>query len=184
MSNEFIMIQGARVSFPHLFTPPVLNGEEGKCGAQLLLYPDKHKAVIDRITANFRELERAKFKGGKLPPEKYCMRAGEDKGRPEMAGYLVVSANSKTAPHVISHLDGRTIITNERDSRIYAGCHVNAKIRLWAQDNSYGRRINAELVAIQFAGEGESLDGSYVPPEEAVAGFGATQSADDADFLG
>jgi hypothetical protein len=42
----------------------------------------------------------------------------------------------------------------ESDNKVYAGCVVNATVRLWAQDNNYGKRINAQLRAIQFVKDG------------------------------
>lgn len=180
MSN-FIIIKNVRVSFPHLFTRPMINGEEGKCGATLMLDPDKHSVSIKAIEKQIAELFKDKFKGRKLPSEKLCLRDGEDKGRPEYEGLKVLSANSKTKPMVIS-VNGKDTINDEDDCPIYAGCYVNAKIRLWAQDNNYGKRINAELVAIQFAAEGEALDGAHVSAEEAMEGFEAI-SEDDDNFL-
>lgn len=176
--DDFIMISGARASFPHLFTPPVINGEEGKCGATLMLDPKKHADVIDKIEDAITELCKFKFKGRKLPSDKLCLRDGDDKGRAEYEGSMVLSANSRTRPIVLRG-DGKTKIEEEADSPIYAGCHVNAKVRLWAQDNKYGKRINCELVAIQFHSDGEPLDGSYVSEEDAMSGFGAVDDGDD-----
>ncbi|QAX31293.1 ssDNA-binding protein [Leisingera sp. NJS204] len=176
--SDFIMISGARVSFPHLFTPPTINGEEGKCGATLMLDPKDHAKVIGQIEDQIAELCKFKFKGRKLAAEKLCLRAGEDKGRAEYDGLMVLSANCKNRPLVLRG-DGRTRIEDERDSPIYAGCVVNAKVRLWAQDNQYGKRVNAELVAIQFLRDGEPLDGSYVSEDEAADGFGEVASDDD-----
>ncbi len=179
--SDFIMIKNVRVSFPHLFTRPVINGEEGKCGATLMLDPEKHTVSIKALNNQIAELFKEKFKGRKLPAEKLCLRDGEDKGRPEYEGYQVLSANSKGKPFVIS-TNGTDTINNEDDCPIYAGCYVNAKVRLWAQDNNYGKRVNAELVAIQFAADGEALDGAHVSVEDAMDGFGGIEE-DDEDFL-
>ena len=179
--SDFIMIKNARVSFPHLFTRPVINGEDGKCGATLLLDPDKHVVSITAIKKRMAALVKEKLKGRKLSAEKLCLRAGEDRGRPEYEGYQVLSANSKNKPIVIS-ANGTDTIHSEDDCPIYAGCQVNVKVRLWAQDNRYGKRINAELVAIQFAADGEALDGAYVSVEDAIDGFGGVIE-DDEDFL-
>lgn len=178
MSDEFIMISGARVSFPHLFKPPVINGEEGKCGAVFMLEPEKHAKVIAKIEEGIADLCAQKFKGRKLPSDKLCLRDGEDKGRPEYEGYMVLSANNRNRP-VVLRGDGKTKIEDETDSPIYGGCHTNAKIRLWAQDNKYGKRINCELIAIQFHSDGDPLDGSYVSEEDAVSGFSEVDDGDD-----
>jgi hypothetical protein len=48
----------------------------------------------------------------------------------------------------------RSLIT-EDDNKLYAGCYVNAIIELWVQDNSYGKRVNANLLGVQFFKDGE-----------------------------
>ncbi|MBO6507328.1 MAG: DUF2815 family protein [Roseibium sp.] len=190
-NDDMIMLKDVRVSFPHLFTPPTINGEEGSCGAVLMLEPKRHSGDIGAIEDGIAELERAKFKGRKLPSDKKCLREGVDKGRPEYDGYMVVSANCRDTPIVIG-TDGRSVVKDEKESKIYAGCYVNAKIRLWAQDNQYGKRANAELVAIQFCRDGEPLDGTYVSVDDAIDGFDdatdgfdgrAAANDDDDDFM-
>lgn len=168
--SEFIMLKNVRVSFPHLFEAPVINGEEGKCGATLLLHEEDHADEISRIQSEIDDICKAKWKGKKLPAEKLCLRLGEDK-RDEYVGYYALSANSKQAIVVLDA--NRNLVTDPKKNQIYAGCYVNAKISLWAQDNSFGKRVNCNLVAIQFAADGEPLDGTYVSPDTAMEGFDA-----------
>jgi hypothetical protein len=183
--SDFIMLTNVRVSFPHLFEKPMINGEEGKCGAALMLEPEKHTDSIKVLKVKITELIKDKLKGVKVPSDKLCLRNGEDKARPEYDGYVVLSANSKTKPIVIDN-SGSGVIADPEQSSIYAGCYVNAKVRLWAQDNKYGKRINSELVAIQFASDGEPLDDAYVSVDSAMDGFGTSAANDspDDDFLG
>jgi ssDNA-binding protein len=170
--DQFIFITGARVSFPHLFKKPIINGDEGKCGAKLMLETDAD--AVKPIKTNVSDLIKSKLKIKKLPASKLCLRDGDEEGRPEYEGLLVLSANCKGKPIVVDST-GRGVISDEADSDIYAGCFVNAKIRLWAQDNTYGKRVNAELVSIQFAAHGEPLDDSFVSVDDAVDGFGSTE---------
>ena len=44
---------------------------------------------------------------------------------------------------------------SEEDDVVYGGVIVNVLIRPWAQDNKFGKRINANLVAVQFVRDGE-----------------------------
>jgi len=60
----------------------------------------------------------------------------------------------------------------EADGVIYSGCYVNAIIDLWAQDNQFGKRINATLLGVQFAYDGD-----------AFASGGSGVSVDDFDDL-
>lgn len=175
--SDFIILKNVRVSFPHLFTAPMINGKEGKCGAVLLMDPAKHAEGLTVVKTQIAGLIKERFKGVALPSDKLCLRKGEDKGRPEYAGYVVLSANNKTPVPVVG-ADGKQI-TDEKKNPVYAGCYIDAKIRLWAQDNQYGKRINAELIAVKFVADGEPLDSSYVSVEEAVEGFAVTDEADD-----
>lgn len=177
--SDFIQLRNVRVSFPHLFTRPIVQGEEGKCGATLLLDPKvaADQASIESIRAAITEISREQFKGKTLPDDKVCLRDGDQKGRDEYSGYWVMSANHRDRPIVIDST-GRGRVTEERDSPIYAGCRVNARVRLWGQDNQYGKRVNAELVAIQFASDDGSLGGGYVSETEAMEGFSEVESLD------
>lgn len=167
---DFIMIKDVRCSFPHLFEKPIINGQEGKCGAALMLEPGKHANAIAQIKKAIQALATERLKGRVPPSDKLCLRPGEDKGRPEYDGHVILSANSRTRPAVVSHFGSGTI-TDPQQNAIYGGCYVNAKVRLWAQDNNFGKRINCELVAIQFCRDGEPLDGMHVSEEQAVEGF-------------
>ena len=63
--------------------------------------------------------------------------------------------------------DGDTI-----DYDGYAGCYVNAVIELWFQNNGFGKRVNANLLGVQFFKDGEPF------------GDNAGASADDFDAFG
>lgn len=177
--SEMIFIPDCRVSFPAFFKKPVINGEEGKYGATLMLEPDKHAKVLTEIKAEMARLVKDDLKGQRLAPEKYCLRNGADK-RDEYEGYLVLSASNDNKPIVING-QGNGVIDNEDDCKIYSGCYANAKIKLWAQNNQFGKRINARLVAIQFERDGETLDGRHVPLDAAMSGFSASSAAANDD---
>lgn len=186
--KKFYLLKNVRVSFPHLFSRPVINGEEGKAGATLLLDEVEHADTIKELKDDITALAKTQFKKD-LPDEKKALRLGEEK-RDEYTGYYALSANSKKFPRVYCHRrmdeSGRKpyVVQNEDDGcAIYAGCRVNAKVTLWAQNNQYGKRVNAELVAIQFAGDDEAFDGSYVSEDEAADGFQAA-AVDEVDFMG
>jgi hypothetical protein len=75
-----------------------------------------------------------------------------------------IGARSAVAPLVIDR--NKAPLTKD-SGRPYSGCYVNAQIEIWAQDNGYGRRINAQLKGVQFNRDGDSFGG------------GAPASADD-----
>jgi hypothetical protein len=67
-----------------------------------------------------------------------------------------VAAPGTTTPKVLVATDGR----------VYSGCYVNATIELWPQDNKFGKRINASLMGVQFARDGQRLSGGGVSTVE------------------
>lgn len=58
-----------------------------------------------------------------------------------------------------------TIIDRDRtelvraDGRPYAGCYVIMKVDIWAQDNTHGKAIRAQVTGIQFFKDGDAFGG-------------------------
>lgn len=177
--DRMYFLRNVRCSFPHLFERPIINGNEGKCGAVLMLSEKdtEHMKMAKALHGMIEQVIKTEAKGSRIPPDRRCLRRGSDGTRAEYDGYWTVNANHKTRPLVVD-ADGSSVITSQEACPIYAGCFVNAKINIWYQNNQWGKRVNAGLVAIQFVGEGEPLDGSYIQPSEAVKGFDATETHD------
>jgi hypothetical protein len=68
---------------------------------------------------------------------------------------FVAASAQETAPPTV--VDAARQALTERSGKPYAGCYVNASIELWAQDNAYGKRINATLRGVQFVRDGDSF---------------------------
>ena len=71
----------------------------------------------------------------------------------------------------------KTPIT-EDDNVVYAGCYVNAIITLWAQNNSYGKRVNAQLDGVQFVRDGEPFGDGGISVDQ----FDGFDDGDDDTF--
>lgn len=176
MSNDrFIMLKNVRVSFPHLFERSRYEDGEGKFGATLLLDPATDQAQIKAVQSEIQRLLTEKLNGIKLSSDRLCLRARPD--RAEYGDSLALSANSNSQPVVIDVQ--RNQVLDKDKNPIYPGCYVNAKISLWAQSNKHGKRVNANLVAIQFAADGDSFSDAHVPIDVAMAGFDDVVEADD-----
>lgn len=149
-----------RLSFPHLFQPHAMEeGQEKKYGATFLLDYDKHATLLDQIEDTIARVALDFWK--KKQHFKTCLRDGNEKAN--MEGYgdgvMFITASNKTRPPVV---DGNRSPIVEEDGIIYAGCYVNASIRLWVQDNKWGKRVNAGLRAVQFVKDGESFGAGKV----------------------
>ena len=172
-----IKMQAVRLSFPSLFNTAKFGGEDTcKYEATFVLDKVEHAEVIAGIKAQIERLMKEELKC-KVPSDKLCLKDGDEMGRPEFEGKYTIKASTKKRPLVINR--DKSPIT-ESDNVIYAGCYVNAIVSLWAQDNKFGKRINAQLDGVQFCRDGEAFGDGAVSVNEFDA-FGS-ESDDDFDF--
>ena len=81
-------------------------------------------------------------------------------GNDAYKGVLYVSANSGKKRYTIVDADRRPLTA--ADGRPYSGCYANAIIQVWAQQNKFGRGINAQICGVQFLRHGEAFGGGRV----------------------
>lgn len=179
-----LLINNTRIAFPALFKAKTVNGEgEPRFSVVALLSPDhpQVKAIESAITQVAKEKWGAKadavLKQIKAQ-DRTALHDGDLKETYEgFAGNLYVSAANKSRPLILNR--DKTPLTEE-DGVIYAGCYANVSIELWAQDNNYGKRINASLRGIQFFKDGDAFSGSGAASEDEFADLGAdTEAAAD-----
>jgi len=102
-----------------------------------------------------------------------CLHDGEEKADKDGYGdhVMYVSSSRKEsdgAPRVVDK--SRQDIRPEESHYPYAGCYVVASVRLWAQDNDFGKRVNAELRAVIFDKHGEPFGKGTVDVDSDFAG--------------
>jgi len=154
-------LKNVRLSFPQLFQPQVQQDGKKTFGASFL-FPATHPAKAE-IAAAMKAVAQNKW-GNKADAElnaliaggRVCLRDGATKAYDGYQNNWFISASSKTRPQVI---DKDTSPLDESSGRPYGGCFVVASIEVWAQDNAYGKRINATLRWVQFMNDGESFGG-------------------------
>jgi len=173
-----LIIKNVRCSFPSLWKEDIKeDGSKFGKGIKILLDPTKDAQAIAEIKAEISKIckEKPKIKQvvEKKGEERMCLKTGDRDEYP--AGCKMLGCGNPGKIMVL-HKD-RTRAT-EDDDPIYSGCYVNVKVDIWGQDNKYGKRINAKVITVQFAGEGESFDGGHVSDDVAASGF---DSLDD-DF--
>ncbi len=164
--SKKIMIKNARLSFPSLFQKSEFEaGKQGKYEATLL-FPKSDKKTHKLITDAIAECQ-AEAKLKRVKDDMLCIKDGdeifEDKEYDGYEGMWAVKAANSKRPTVIDR--DKTPLT-EDDDRVYAGCFVNAIISPWAQDNTYGKRINANLLGIQFVKDGEPFGDAVVASDD------------------
>lgn len=129
-------------------------------------FPPNHPVVAE-IRAAFKKVAEEKWgaKAGDVFTElkaggKLCLHDGDAKASKEgYKGNLYLSASNKLKPLVI---DGKLQPLSADAGRPYSGCQVNVTVELWAQDNKFGKRINASLMGVQFLRDGPRLAGGAV----------------------
>lgn len=167
-----IKLENVRLSFPNLFTAKAGDqGGEPKFNCAFLI--DPASPLIAEIEGAMKQV--AKDKWGAKGDAVYKQLAASDKlalhngdTKAQYTGYegmMFINASSATRPLV---MDRDKTPLAEEDGKPYGGCYVNATVELWAQDNKYGKRINASLGGVQFVKDGDR--------------FGAGSAADESDF--
>jgi hypothetical protein len=96
---------------------------------------------------------------------KLCLRDGAEKDETDGYGDEVMFVSASSAKRV-PVVDRDLTPLMEENGKPYAGCYVNMSIRLWAQDNQFGKRVNAQLRAVQFVKDGEAFGNKPVDPQK------------------
>ena len=164
MSTYKFKLSNVRLSFPSLFKRSEFDGKEGKFEATFLVNKESQAKLIAEIEAKIALIQ--KDNKVKVSPDKICLKDGDFVDYDGYEGCMSIKAGANRRPTVIDR-DKTPLV--EDDGKPYAGCYVNAVLELWFQDNSYGRRINCNLLGVQFSKDGDSF------------GAGDTDVSDDFD---
>lgn len=157
MSNPLEVKVYGILSFADLFTPYQKSPKDTpKYKASILIDPDSKqgKKSIEALeeAQDLAIKQKWPTKPPKLSGDKKVLRDGNEKEWDGYEGMKYISASNKRPPTVVDN--NRNRIT-EDDNIIYNGCKVVAIVRVWAQDDpDYGKRVNASLEGIQYAGKG------------------------------
>jgi hypothetical protein len=172
-----ILIKNARLSFPNLFKPAAFDAsQDPKYSATFILQADDPQVAA--LQETIKQVVADKWK--RTPPGlKVFLRNGSEKAHVGGFGDGVVffGASNAVRPTVIDR-QGRPLV--EADGKPYAGCYVNVRIDVWAQDNQYGKRVNASLSGVQFFRDGDAFGGG----RPARADEFETYEEEEDDFLG
>jgi hypothetical protein len=134
--------------------------------SDLLLAPTH--ADLARVAAKIDEVGRNhQWKGGLTWEQAkevirannaLCLKRGEIAGPGDAAyaGMFVVKASNKNRFTII---DGLRNPLTAKDGKPYSGSWGNATIDIWAQDNEWGRRINATITGAQFLRDDAAFGG-------------------------
>ena len=183
-TSKQIHLKGVRLSYPSLFKTEVYNGTDTENYATTFLIPKSDKKLKKEIDEAIKALlEEARVK---VASDKICIKDGDDSEADGYADNWTIKASKKKKQgrvklinrhgnKVIVDLDGK-IITQDNDGNVtddktnedefYQGCYVYGIITFWLQDNSFGKRVNANLLAIKLVKDGERLKGGSGSAED------------------
>lgn len=158
-----ITVKLARIAFANIWKAQQVNGQgDPKFSAAFLIAPDHPQVAA--IEAAEKEVAKAKW-GAKADQVLKAARAGgkqvlkDGDTKSDYVGYegmLFINTSNAQRPTIV---DRDKTPLSEEDGKPYGGCYVNAVIELWAQDNQFGKRVNAALAGIQFVKDGDRFAG-------------------------
>lgn len=181
-----VRLKSVRLSFPSLFKATAFeDGKDPKYGARFIFKKEddsnNNNELVQKAIKAMLEMNN---KGKRISSDRICCRDGGDKdevdGYDDTVNYLSTSNNRRplVVDRDLSQLDAE-------DGKPYAGCYVNATVSFWWQDHKqYGKRVNANIRAVQFLKDGTPFGDSPVDAEEEFDSVDGEDIEDDEDLLG
>lgn len=162
-----IMLADVRLAFPNLWKMSAPRGGGEPAFSASFILPKNHKDLA-KLKAALKQVAKEKWaaKADAIykaleAGDKLCLHDGDMKSDYDgYAGNLFVSSRTKTRP---TTFNGQREEVTEADGVLYSGCYVNASLELWAQENDFGKRINAQLRGVQFFKKGDAFAGGGTP---------------------
>src|SRR5574343_606218 len=196
--QQMIYLSNARWSFPWIVDPQVKKNDKGvdvaAYNCDLILPPNdpafqKFMQMYAALAQEkWKEHAQAAMQSIQGDRKNRCFGAGEERTNKKTfqpydgyVGHVYLSARSTRQPQIIRP-DGtpvdpaNTMEIRGVASKLYAGCYVNAVVKPWLQQNSNGIGCRCDLIAIQFAKDGDPF-GSGAPDASAMFGASATPAA-------
>lgn len=151
----------------HLFEAGTVGGEGKPAFSVTAILPKDHPAIKE-LRAAEEEVAKAKWDKKADANLKAIRAAGkgvvkDGDSKAEYAGFegnAFVSMRSETRPNVFGKSNEQLV---EADGVVYSGCYAHVILEVWAQDNQYGKRINAQVTGVRFSRDGDSFGGGATP---------------------
>lgn len=188
-----IFLKNLPIAFPALAEAQAIGDGEPAFGGRFVIDP-KRTDLIKELDAALAAEAKAKWKDdgdavlamlieeGKVAFEKKPYRSKKTgkvyAGFEGMYNLGARTPANKPKPTVFDEYGKQLLTKAEIEQTIYSGCEVTAKVEIWAQDNSYGRRLNCSLLGVIYAGEGERFGGGSAPASADDFGAFAKAKAD------
>lgn len=181
-----LKLNSVRIAFATLFTPKQVNGE-GEPRYSMVAIIEPGSANAKAIEAALPVVAKEKWKDKGIEVAKKLFSEGrvcylrapktnkEGEVYPGFEDTYSITSSNKARPTVVDR-NRQPLVQN--DGRPYSGCFCNVVIELWAQDNNWGRRINATLKGVQFEKDGDSFGGGAPVKPDAFEDLGVPDGAE------
>lgn len=182
-----IRVDNVRASYPHLAVAWAKDeGDRPKFGITGLGDKKTHEEAKKLCVEVINKL-LSDGNMGKIGSEHKFCKDGDNAGKDECEGMWIfrASENADRRPPVRDR-KGNLISEKNIAEVVYPGCYVNILIRPWAQNNKHGKKINANLIGVQYVGPGERFGDAPIDDEDAweeIEGEDTDLDLDDDDDL-
>jgi uncharacterized membrane protein YgcG len=169
-TNIEVYIEKVRLSHPHLWVATTFKGDKNarpKYQASFIVDPQENKKAHDAIWDAIDGVQDAKWEDSE-----YCELAklpyvdgdkkNKKKFREEYKGMFILTAKNDRRPQVLDR--DKTPLTKD-DPIPYAGCFVDALVRIYALDNEWGERVNCSLEIVRFHKDGTAFGPEPADPD-------------------
>jgi hypothetical protein len=171
-----IRVDGGRLSYPHLAEPWSKNETDKKKYSATVLCPkETHQAVKELIKAEMDAMLIAN-KTPKLAPAHKFLKDGDQGSKTEEEGNWVIKASENPdKPPALRNRKGQLLTPTQAAAVFQPGVEVRILLKPWFQNNQHGKKINANLIGVQFVaddgtrfGEGaiEDEEGAWDPLDD------------------
>jgi hypothetical protein len=163
-----VRIQNVRFNYTNsLFTAQVPQTGEGKAKFSVVAIIPRDHPQLAEIKAAMSETAVAKWgaKAGETlkqlqAADRLCLHDGDAKSdKAGYAGNLFINASNELRPLVVG--PSQEVLT-AADGKPYSGSYGNVIVEFWAQDNKFGKRVNASLMGAQHVKDGDRLSGGGI----------------------
>lgn len=152
-----LVLKNVRLSFAQIFEPKGFNGSEPAYSANFIVSKEDEQAkTLEQAVQSLINHQWPTNKPN-LKEDKLALKNGDNVQYSGYENSVYVTSKNRKAP-VLQDLDLSPVLEN--DNKLVSGDYVNAVIEFWAQDNNYGKRINCNLVGIQYVKQGERFGGT------------------------
>lgn len=181
--NPVIRFNNVRLAFPHLLekhTPPGSPGAVPAYSGDFIIDPVANKVEWEKMGNTVAAMAQEKWpeiwqqvleviKGDR---KLRCYGSGEEKKDKRtmqtLSGYegkrYISGRNRDTQPDFYDQhgdlIDLKDALAD--NPTFYGGCYVNVAIKLWLQDNTHGRGVRGDLIALQFVRDGEPFASHHI----------------------